>query len=1348
MSASHKSFYVTGGAMQRHAPSYVQRQADDDLYKGLMAGRFCYVLTSRQMGKSSLMVRTAERLRAEGMAVVNLDLTAIGQNVTAEQWYNGLLSDVRRKLDPHRLVLDAELKKFWEDHVHLGPLQRWMRAIREVVLERTKDRLVIFVDEIDYVRSLPFSTDEFFAGIREFYNRRAEDPELERLTFCLLGVAIPSDLIRDTRTTPFNIGTRIELADFNEAEAEPLVQGLPRDKATGARLLRRILYWTGGHPYLTQRLCLSVAEDARVTDAGMVDSKCAELFLSTRARESDENLLFVRERILRNEESDRASLLDLYQNIRDNKGTPDDETNLLVSILRLSGITRTVDGTLRVRNRIYYRAFDKAWIMSNMPDAEVQRQRLAYRKGLLRAAAIATIIILALVGLAGAAVHQRNRAERERERAEQERVRAEAALVQVTDSEAKLRRESEEKEQARKSAQEASDRATLETQRTREALDTAKEQRLKAELQANIASAEKLKADEERRLANIEREKAEDATVKANVATDRIRRLLYVANMNLAQQAWERPNVRRLSELLNSQLPKTGEEDLRGFEWHYLWRLSHSELLTLMGHKGSVTSVVFSSDGRHIVTGSHDHTAKIWDAVTGKEILTLKGHESEVSSVAISLNGTRIVTGSAHTVKVWDAVTGRDILTLKGQKGPVSSVAFSPDGTRLATGGRDDHVAKVWDAVTGKEILTLKGHESEVNGIAFSPDGTRLATGSHDHTAKIWDAVTGKEILTLKGHKDVVYTGSFSPDGKRIITCSYDRTAKVWDATTGRETLTLKGHQFAIYGAVFSPDGARIATASHDGTARIWDASTGQEVHIFKGHLNAVYEVAFSPDGTRIVTCGDDSTARVWDAVNGQDNLTLKAHERQGTLNAAAVFSPDNKRIVTSFDDIVVWDSGTGQAICTLDDAHASSIIFSPDSKRIITGDNIGRVKVWDAMTGKEVLVLRGLENERIPKIEDIVRIVALSPDGKLIVTSREDGTTKVWDAITRQDIATLGQSDASTSIVFSPDSKRVVMGDYDGRVTVWNALTGQLMLTLRHSVAVYSVAFSQDGKRLATGDSDGIVTVWDIKTKQNIATLKGHESDVVSVAFSPDGNRVVSGGIDDTARVWDVVTEQMTLILRGHSSAVEGVAFSPDGRRVVTASTDGTAKIWNAETLQEISGLDYFQFGVGKLSEKRYQEAVDAFTTALRVNPQDTDALAARGFAYLGLNNVDAAIGDCSNAIRVDPKNVTALHCRGYAFLKKGDVNASLAEYVELLRLDPVDAVAHYNLACVYSLRSATYPKEAAGERQRRSDVDLALKHLEQAIKEGYKDREQMTQDSDLNPIKNDPRFAQIMRR
>jgi outer membrane lipoprotein-sorting protein len=434
--SSPATFYVTGGTLRADAPSYVERSADRELLDGLLCSDFCYVLTSRQMGKSSLMVRTASRLRERGVHVAALDLTAIGQNLNPDQWYDGLLLRLGRQIN-----LETELEEFWEANLRLGPCQRFFTALRDLILPHLADpatlapnhllthnpssiphapatglldpsnpRLVIFVDEIDTVRSLPFSTDEFFAAIRECYNRRSQDPELNRVTFCLLGVATPTDLIKDPRTTPFNIGRRIELNDFTEDEAFPLAAGLhllshasgSPDRAAPRRVLRRILYWTGGHPYLTQRLCRATAEaatDARwvVGSEEFVDQHCTELYLSSRARERDDNLIFVRERLLR-AKTDVTALLELYQRVHAAKPVPDDPANPLISVLRLSGITRVADGLLDVRNRIYRQVFDRAWVAANLPGAELRRQRRAFRRGLLRGLAIASMALVIAVG--------------------------------------------------------------------------------------------------------------------------------------------------------------------------------------------------------------------------------------------------------------------------------------------------------------------------------------------------------------------------------------------------------------------------------------------------------------------------------------------------------------------------------------------------------------------------------------------------------------------------------------------------------------------------------------------------------------------------------------------------------------------------------------------------------------------------------------------------------------------------------------------------------------------------------------------------------------------------------------
>lgn len=519
----NSTFFVIGGTLGRDTPSYVPRAADERLFGALARGEYCYVLTSRQMGKSSLMVRTASRLREHGVTVAVLDLTSLGVNLTPEQWYDGLLARIGRQLDR-----EDEVEKAWLDDARAGagPLERWLHAMETTVLGTGDERIVIFIDEIDVVRSLPFSADEFFAAIRHCYNRRATEGPWQRLTFCLLGVATPSDLISDARMTSFNVGQRIELNDFRFEEAALLAEGLGGSSEHSRQLLARVFGWTGGHPYLTQRLCWEVAANPDVRTPRDVDRLCRRVFLSADAQERDDNLAFVRHRIVRSD--DVAGLLDLYQRVRRGERVAV-ENNPLAESLNLSGITRVEDGQLRVRNRIYGDVFDLPWVRRNMPDAERRRQRRAYYLGLLRAGLAATAVIL-MLAIAWAVAYRQWRlaesaltGEQEQRRLAQQR---EAEAIRLRGEEAKQRAFAEQQRQA---AEELRRAAEQQRQRADEQRQLAIQQQQAAEEQRQLAEERQREAIElrkqEQRLRQVAEQQTRTAEEKQAEAVEALRRM-------------------------------------------------------------------------------------------------------------------------------------------------------------------------------------------------------------------------------------------------------------------------------------------------------------------------------------------------------------------------------------------------------------------------------------------------------------------------------------------------------------------------------------------------------------------------------------------------------------------------------------------------------------------------------------------------------------------------------------------------------------------------------------------------------------------------------------------------------
>jgi WD40 repeat protein/class 3 adenylate cyclase len=580
--------------------------------------------------------------------------------------------------------------------------------------------------------------------------------------------------------------------------------------------------------------------------------------------------------------------------------------------------------------------------------------------------------------------------------------------------------------------------------------------------------------------------------------------------------------------------------------------------------------IALSVDGSRFATTGEDGTATVWETDAGKRVLTLRGHKGEVNGIAFSPDGSVLATtGSDRTVRLWDGASGREIHVLRGHRDLVLGAAFSPDGSLLATSSQDGTV-RIWDVAAGTQHLVLRGPPGEkfinFSGLtpAFSPDGSKLVSGGWKRTP-IWDLATGKISMVLARQPWETFAVAFSPDGTRVAT-AFQLYAQTWDAETGKPLTAFSGHTGDILGIAYSPDGTRIATGGDDGTAQVWDVVTGESLLTLAGHTIGLDQVAFTPDGGRLLTGGADGTARLWDIspTGGRDWLTVPGPaQRQGGVS----FSPDGTSFAVPGQDtgVTIRDVQTGAKVITLKghDATIRRMAFSPDGTRLAGADGSesghtrvnSTVPIWDVTTGELVMTLRGHAGP--------VSAVAYSPDGRRLATGSWDGTVRLWDALSGKELHAVDVGSGVFALAFSPDGRWLVAGDDgDKSLTVWDADTLERRGELRgHTDVIQDVAFGPAGK-VVTASFDATARIWDLASRRELATLRGHSGPLLGVAVSPDGALVATGSLDGTAKLWDLATGREVLTLFGHDIVVNTVAFSPDGRFLATGSGDGTVAL------------------------------------------------------------------------------------------------------------------------------------------------------------------------------------------
>ncbi|WP_437727550.1 protein kinase domain-containing protein [Sorangium sp. So ce861] len=621
----------------------------------------------------------------------------------------------------------------------------------------------------------------------------------------------------------------------------------------------------------------------------------------------------------------------------------------------------------------------------------------------------------------------------------------------------------------------------------------------------------------------------------------------------------------------------------------------------LRGHGHRVVSAAFSADGRRLVTGSWDRTARVWRLVDGSAerwvcALVLQGPRAWMTCVAWSPDGALVLTGSEDgSVLAWDATHGRTVLALERHESSVQAIAWSPDGKWVLTGTRDGRV-RAFRFPGGELARELPAHEDQVAFLSFL-GGAQAVSAGRDGVVRALD-VTGEAVRMIASLSDGLLAAAVSERARLLATGARDGHVRVFRLDTGTQVRDIAAHEGPVRSVAFVGDGDRVLSGSEDGSARLWGARAprppaGAFPPLICAPITASERVSLAQRRDELVArlSGGDATAyepiqrlraRVAEYARDPEILSALAwvgcsrgiragvrdvwiRTRSSTESPATClsFTADNRLIVGGEDGILralgldrspdielqpPFDAGGITAVAC--SANAVAAAFTERA-----------AVVWDA-DGQAAHVLRGHTQA--------VRAIALSADGARVATGSDDLTARLW----RRDGSLIrvleGHRGPVVAVAFTPDDRFVLTASTDGLIRLFSVEADSVEDLVRVVRArVESAAFRGDGRLAAVRTSRAVAQVHDLASGKLVQAVPGHTSFAAPVCFSSCGRMLLTGSDDFTehaARLWDSSTADLLHTFDRQDAPISAVAIAGDGQRIATGSRNGAITLWEVD--------------------------------------------------------------------------------------------------------------------------------------------------------------------------------------